>query len=1415
MKKKKLLSISLLCLFGMIVTACGGKPSSKPESQPASENPSSEVTPASSNEPGTSEAVNPSSAAPSSQAPSSQAPSSAQPSSEAPVNPTGVTLDKQSASVIKGQTLQLTATVAPANANNKEITWSSSDEDVITVSKTGLVTAVEVGSAKITAKIKNTQLKAECNIDVIKQINSIAITNKAAFANFVVDDMESLNITVDPADNVTALLNAGALKVTSSNESVISVSGLSVLAKAKGTAKVTATLFGKEDSVDITVGDAIPGVAYQILAALNKGIEEAPWNGSTGKNGAITTTCFELQGKMIALAPNGATGYNAILDDGTQAVYLQINKLESDPIPFEVGDYAKVTCKFINYYGLLEGVSRKAATGDNASWIPSKDVEKIDAPATPITPFLAAPEAMTGAQYDAYYAICQTNGTKNAAGATWTSLKYVSILGEYSEEYVNADKGKYKISDTHGLAPIGSFELDEPFEGQKSTLEAFLIGANTGKSKSNAIVTGQTPVAVESVSFAQESVSLVRGNTVKVEYVTAPAGSYDRAVAWSSSDATVATVENGNVLGVYQGEGSKTATIKVTLGTGANAKEATIAVEVFGEEIHAGSVELASTASVYVGKTVQLTATTTPAMVSDVAQWSSSDETVATVDNKGLVSGLKAGTANITVRYNENVSATCAVTVSVEPGTDADHPLDVAAAIEIGSGLSHNKETETEYFVKGIISKIVSNDFGTDYNNGTFWLANGETVVEGFEGYRCKLDTGVSADNFKVGAEAILRCKIKKYNTTIETGSVAQIVSLTYAARPATSLTLNKESVEMGIGGQEELTASFAPVYTTETLTWSSSDTAVATVANGVITAVAAGNAVITARFSETVYAECAVTVTGGAPSVLKATLKYSGTTTTNMAATGNAATVGLDATLFSVDADKGEQNNFPGLNKAGDIRLYSLKSADATGNGASFTVTIASGYVIDSIKVDYKQASEDARVYAGSTLVTGNDEFEYDINASSFKIQNGYKSDGTANTQVQINKVEISYREAGSVAEEEAMPWYTEGTGNQAIHFEGAGIWTWVKYDVMGYANFDEFNAAKDSFVAAYESEPAANIMSKVVSDDNATLKYARVYISLDAAYNTGVLTLTIPAKDGSKNYVGTLEFAAGELVKINGEEVVAPVAQPVGGFHGVVKLIAAAGGARQPVDMTLTADSAAISINGQALAVTSYNWDGESVITLVTEGNYGTIKAQYTESSNSFAVTSVSGSNAAYIDTANPVVLHGNALFYDCNGTTAELQATFARRYYRSGVDANWAYDTGNSDRITSVSDPAVEGNALKLRPITAGANNRVALTLLNDFAEARPTTTIGFWVYNSAENDVTLRAWGYPVTGKASNFEYVNVDGSGSMVAKAGQWTYIMMTYYSGGTAQQKNIYNFQIADMNSTQGETLYFDNICLL
>ena len=83
-----------------------------------------------------------------------------------PVTVTSVTLDKSTLELVEEETAQLTATVLPENADDKSVTWTSSDETVATVDENGLVTAVGKGTATITVTTTDGGKTATCEVTV-------------------------------------------------------------------------------------------------------------------------------------------------------------------------------------------------------------------------------------------------------------------------------------------------------------------------------------------------------------------------------------------------------------------------------------------------------------------------------------------------------------------------------------------------------------------------------------------------------------------------------------------------------------------------------------------------------------------------------------------------------------------------------------------------------------------------------------------------------------------------------------------------------------------------------------------------------------------------------------------------------------------------------------------------------------------------------------------------------------------------------------------------------------------------------------------------------------------------------------------------------------------------------------------------
>ena len=104
--------------------------------------------------------------------------------------------------------------------------------------------------------------------------------------------------------------------------------------------------------------------------------------------------------------------------------------------------------------------------------------------------------------------------------------------------------------------------------------------------------------------------------------------------------------------------------------------------------------------------------------------------------------------------------------------------------------------------------------------------------------------------------------------------------SAMWPPKPATGISLNQSSLSFGtLGATQQLTATLTPSDTTDTVTWSSSDTSIATVSSsGVVTSVAYGSATITATAHTGLTATCSVTIAQATLTSISAVYTQSGT---------------------------------------------------------------------------------------------------------------------------------------------------------------------------------------------------------------------------------------------------------------------------------------------------------------------------------------------------------------------------------------------------------------------------------------------------------------------------------------------------------------------------------------------------------
>ena len=149
---------------------------------------------------------------------------------------TSVSLDKTTCELTEGDELTLTATIAPDNATNKNVTWSTSDASVATVAD-GKVTALKAGTTTITVTTEDGSKTATCAVTVKAKVYPVTgIALDKTTCEMTVGGNVTLTATINPA-------NATNKNVTwsTSDATVATVVNGKVTALKAGTATITVT----------------------------------------------------------------------------------------------------------------------------------------------------------------------------------------------------------------------------------------------------------------------------------------------------------------------------------------------------------------------------------------------------------------------------------------------------------------------------------------------------------------------------------------------------------------------------------------------------------------------------------------------------------------------------------------------------------------------------------------------------------------------------------------------------------------------------------------------------------------------------------------------------------------------------------------------------------------------------------------------------------------------------------------------------------------------------------------------------------------------------------------------------------------------------------------------------------------------
>ena len=598
-----------------------------------------------------------------------------------------ITLNSNSLSLNVGDKQKLIPTLTPDNATNKEIEWSSSNENVVIVDDDGLISAISEGNCVITVEGEN-GIKADCEI----------VVNNLLPKEILIDNLQinPENIDLNKGNNYkiqTIIQPENAtnktLKWESSNSRVAMVDEKGIItAVGGGTAYITVTTNdGSNISKTITINVNVPveniqltpnnvtlniEQSQQIYAKItpeNATNKEIEWISSdervaiVDENGNITAKKI---GEVVITAKtkdesNIVANANVKVVEKIDNVLVSSIVLNEDNVILNKGENKEIqasvvpsnaTNKILNYVSSNEAVAIVDNTGK---------IIGVDNGETTIT-------------------ISSTDGSNIQAKLN------VKVITPIENIVLNQTKTNIDLSDDNKKQLVATIipetATDKTIEWTSSDERIAIVDSNglvTAKANGNVIIKAKTQngKTVECQVIVETSPKTITLNTTSKSFdisvtptfqlkgTITPSTSTDKTIIWSSSDTSIATV-NKNGLVTLKSNG--TTTIKAQTNNGKEAsckitiKTSPTALSLNKEKV---TIDLSKESSVNQQLSVKYTPTSSN--IKKNITWTSSDESVVTVNENGVITGKSNGTATITAITTNEKKAECKVTVQTSP----------------------------------------------------------------------------------------------------------------------------------------------------------------------------------------------------------------------------------------------------------------------------------------------------------------------------------------------------------------------------------------------------------------------------------------------------------------------------------------------------------------------------------------------------------------------------------------------------------------------------------------------------------------------------------------------------------------------------------------------------------------------------
>lgn len=831
-----------------------------------------------------------------------------------------------------GGEVNLAVKYEPATTDETGVTWTSSNTAIATVDNNGKVTWISHGDVTITVtSMIKPEIKSSCIVTCVEK--NIPITGLSIGTSLVnIEPKTTVTLSVNYAPSDTTQKN---IKWTSSNNSIATVDNNgNVTWKYAGRAVITATSAYNESytsqctvvckDIEITRIIVPQTAVCEARSQVQMSYSVEPFD--------TTQPEIEWRSENTSIATvDSATGVVTWVKEGSVKIYARskkktsvesycqlecqelfipiqnivLNNNSTDTITCKGGKIVDIPYSFVpidtTQRGLIwESSNTNVATVDNNGRVTWKSVGN-----TTITVTSSADSNITK-QCNVY---CEDIFITRLTMQSSAICPYNSqVQLQYGFEPSNTTQKNIEfISDNTNIATVSKTGL-VTWKGVGSVNITLRSLDNPSLSQTCVVICRDSVIPIESIQLSATSATLAAQSTLTLTATYQPSDSTETAIAWRTSNPDIATVENGIVTWVSEGNVTITAysPVRESVFTDCSVKCSALVIPIKGLTIPGDGTINLQPDSYYTIPITYIPSNTTERNVI----WESSDSTIAEVRN-GTVYWVSHGTVTIKVKSlnKQAIFAECTVICEKRPVpltslslSESTITISAGGTYNLSNNLSYNPTDTTERTVRwsidnptiasidentGVITWVSANTTTATVTsvenpnisvsctvicsaqvieiaglsldiNKTITLNKGETFeLLSHLSYEPN-NTSQTEVTWETGSQSIARISSTGVITAVDRGQTTITVrsvdnpNITTSCTinvliPCQSITLSESNLTFTSRTTHTLIATCVPSNTTDSISWTSSNTNTAIVSNGLITVIANGETTIKA----------------------------------------------------------------------------------------------------------------------------------------------------------------------------------------------------------------------------------------------------------------------------------------------------------------------------------------------------------------------------------------------------------------------------------------------------------------------------------------------------------------------------------------------------------------------------------------